>query len=79
MKLSNGLKGKVFDIWYQIHPEPTLVDGEPWYSGTVCPAILDWIYRLEDTRKYIHVYRSKIGYAVDIHEEIYLMLKLKFK
>jgi hypothetical protein len=59
--------------------DQALVDDEQWYTViTQRPECAKWIRTHDDTLQFEHLGRHGIGYIFDIHQHLYLMLKLKF-
>ena len=59
--------------------DQALVDDEQWYTIiTQSQTSAQWIRTHDDTLQYEHLGRHGIGYIFDIHQHLYLMLKLKF-
>lgn len=59
------------------------VDGVMWYTVLVSKDVTEWLQNQDKRQWYIHQLR-KMGYGFyitnmfDVHEELYLIIKLKF-
>jgi len=71
------------NTFYQII-ERVIVDRAMWYSMMVSDDIRDWLHTQDSTLWYLHKSTKYmgIGYTItnifDVHEELYLLIKLKF-
>jgi hypothetical protein len=60
--------------------DQALVDDEQWYTlVTGSRECAQWIRTHDSTRQYEHPGRHVIGYIFDVHEQLYILLGLKWK
>jgi hypothetical protein len=55
-----------------------MVDGVRWYVVSVSPMVLEWIAAMPPGMFYMHVNSNVTTYVVDVHEQLYNMMVLKW-
>jgi hypothetical protein len=80
------MNNQEIDIESIITTDKSIVDGEQWYSVLLNQDSAWWLFREQKSLKYIQWFDTtdqnwatiRQNYSFDVHEELYLLLKLKF-
>jgi hypothetical protein len=81
-----GMNNQEIDIESIITTDKSVVDGEQWYSVLLNQDSAWWLFTEQKPLQYIQWFdttdqnwaRIRKNYSFDVHEELYLLLKLKF-